>query len=86
MLDKIKRISPGVIARTLVLLLALINQCLTIIGKPPIVIADETITQFIALGFTIITALVNWWKNNSFTEPAIRADKIKEEYKKGGVS
>ena len=72
-------ISKGTIIRTVLLALALINQILTATGHSIIPISDEQVTEFISLGFTIITAVVAWWKNNSFSEAAIKAD----EYMKG---
>ncbi len=68
-------ISTGTITRTVILILALINQGLTMFGHSPIPIEDETIVEFFAYGATIITALIAWWKNNSYTQKAIRADK-----------
>lgn len=76
-----KEISIGTITRTALLALALINQILVFLGKCPLPIEDETLTELLSLGFTIITALVTWWKNNSFTKAAIRADGIMKELK-----
>ena len=69
------KISTGTIVRTVILMLALVNQVLTIAGHSPIPIADEVVTEFIATGALIITSLIAWWKNNSFTQKAITADK-----------
>lgn len=78
-----KNITSGTIARTIVLILALLNQVLAIAGKGTIDIADDTIYQFCSLGATIITALVAWWKNNSFTTAAIAGDDAKQKAKLG---
>lgn len=67
-------ITKGTITRTVILVLALINQGLTMFGHSPIPIEDEALTEFIAYGVTIITALIAWWKNNSYTQKAIKAD------------
>ncbi len=72
-------ISKGTIIRTVLLALALINQILTATGHSIIPISDEQVTEFISLGFTIAASVVAWWKNNSFSEAAIKAD----EYMKG---
>lgn len=71
----IKNISTGTIVRTVCLALALVNQVLTIMGFSIIPIDDETINTLITTGATVITAIVAWWKNNSFTTKAIIADK-----------
>lgn len=69
-----KDISAGTITRTVLLAFALINQLLTASGHSIIPIDDATITQFIAAGFTIVTSLMAFWKNNSFTKNAQAAD------------
>lgn len=68
------KVSTGTITRTVILALALINQVLTISGHSPLPIEDEAITELIATSATIIASVVAWWKNNSFTQQAIRAD------------
>lgn len=68
-------ITAGTIARTAVLLLALTNQMLSAMGKSPLPIESTTVEQLVTAGITTIAALVAWWKNNSFTEEAIAADK-----------
>lgn len=75
------KVTAGTIARTIILILALINQILTSTGHPVIPISDETVTQVVTLIFTIVTALIAWWKNNSFTQAALAGDIAKEEYK-----
>jgi SPP1 family holin len=75
------KISAGTIARTIILALALINQILTAAGKPIINISDDNINMLISSGFTVITAIIAWWKNNSFTKKAIDADKYKKSLK-----
>lgn len=78
-----KNITSGTIARTIVLVLALVNQALAIMGKGTIDIADDTIYQLCSLGGTIITAGIVWWKNNSFTKAAIAGDDTKTAFKLG---
>lgn len=76
-------ISAGTIARTIILGLALTNQVLTATGHNVIDISDDTVNTLISTGFTVVTAVVAWWKNNSFTSAAIEADNFKEKIKKG---
>lgn len=71
-----RKITSGTITRTILLILALANQVLTITGHSPIPIADEVVTEFIATGAVIVTSIYAWWKNNSFTQKAIAADKV----------
>ena len=69
-----QKISAGTIARTIVLGLALINQILAIYGKSPIHVSEEQVNLLISTIITIVTSLIAWWKNNSFTKSAIAAD------------
>ena len=68
------KISIGTIARTACLLLALTNQVLSACGKPVLPIESQTVEQLVTAGITTVTALINWWNNNSFTKEAIQAD------------
>lgn len=79
-------ISAGTIARTIILVLALVNQLLTATGHSVINISDESINTLISTGFTIVTAIVAWWKNNSFTQSALKADEVMREGKENGGS
>ena len=74
-------VTPGTIARTLILALALINQILTASGHSIIAVSDDDINTLITTGFTVISALLAWWKNNSFTRPALKADGVMREEK-----
>lgn len=70
------------IIRTIVLILALANQVLAICGKEKIPITDDDIYQLVTLIITIGSALWAWWKNNSFTLPAIKADEYLEKLRR----
>lgn len=76
------KISVGTITRTAVLALALINQLLSAMGKPLLPIDSAQLEQLISTGFTTVSALVNWWFNNSFTKEALAADAEFERLKK----
>lgn len=80
-----KNVSTATIVRTVCLILALINQGLTIAGLSPLPITDEQATETITLIITIATSLWAWWKNNSFTPAAIQADKVMNGLKNGSL-
>jgi len=77
-----RTVSAATIARTAVLALALINQILSAAGKPLLPIDSTQLEQLISTGFTTVSALVNWWFNNSFTKEAIQADTEFERLRK----
>lgn len=70
------KVKPDTIIRTVVLIIALINQILTSTGHAVIPVSDEQITEAITLFFTIVTSIWAWWKNNSFTQAALNADEF----------
>lgn len=74
-------ITSGTIARTIILVLALLNQILTATGHSVINVSDESVNTLISTGFTIVTAVIAWWKNNSFTQSALKADEVMREGK-----
>lgn len=76
-----KQISADTLARTLLLVVALINQILAILGKGTIDIAENDLYQAVTLIFTIVSTIAAWWKNNSFTAAAIQADELMKELK-----
>lgn len=66
--------SKATIIRTIILVLAIVNNALAIAGKSPLPISDEMVSDVISFLFTTAAALVTWWKNNSFTQEALMAD------------
>ncbi|WP_345806418.1 phage holin [Bacillus subtilis] len=65
----------GTVIRTVLLLIALINQTMLMLGKSPLDIQEEQVNQLAdalysagSIAFTIGTTLVAWFKNNYVTE------------------
>lgn len=75
------QVKTSTIIRTLCLILALINQILSALGKPLLPIEDSQIESVVTETALILAALWNWWKNNSFTKNAIVADEYLNELK-----
>ena len=74
-------ISTGTIIRTVVLIVALINQVLTMTGHSVLPFDEQQITDGLSMLFTAAAALWAWWKNNSFTSEAKEADTYLKERK-----
>jgi len=70
------------IIRTVVLIIALVNQVLVMFGITPLPIAEEELYSLFTVLFTIIASVWTWWKNNSFTKKAQEADKYLENLRK----
>ena len=79
------KITSGTIARTAVLIFALINQILTMSGHNPLPFSESEVYEAITCLLTVGAAVVAWWKNNSFTQAALEADEIMREIKKGAI-
>ena len=71
---KEKKITPDTIARTIILVIALANTVLTMLGKNPPPFADDDIYTAVSIIATLAATAWAWWKNNSFTTNAIKAD------------
>ncbi len=68
------KISKETIIRTIVLVVTLVNTVLTTFGKNPLPFSDTQVYQAISSVCTIVATIWAWWKNNSFTSAAIKAD------------
>lgn len=79
------KISKGTIVRTALLVLAIINNFLSIFGKAVLPITDEQLELIVSTLITVVVAIVNWWKNNSFTKPAIQGDVLMHRLRKNEV-
>ena len=75
------KVEAGTVARTFALGLALLNQILTSFGYQVIDVSDDEIYTLVSTLFTVVTAIIAFWKNNSFTPEAIEADKVMRELK-----
>ena len=75
-MEKLKKIDKLTLIRTIVLFIALINQVLVIVGLSPLPIEDTSIELLVSTSWTIIAAILSWWKNNSFTKEAIQAQEV----------
>lgn len=65
----------GTVIRTVLLVLALVNQILAISGVKPLPLSEDDVNQFINMayeivtyGFTLAMVVVGWFKNNYVTE------------------
>ena len=69
-----RKIEMGTLARTAVLAFALMNQTLAISGFHPLPFTEEEFGQAVSMLLTAGASVWAWWKNNSFTQAAIKAD------------
>ena len=67
-------IKEDTIIRTIIMTLALINQVLTLFGLNPLPFSQDRVYEVLTALFTVVTSVWGFWKNNSFTKKAIKAD------------
>ena len=79
-------ISAGTIARTVALAVTLLNTILTAAGKNPLPFSDTEVYSAVTTAATVVTAIIAWWHNNSFSKEAIQADKYMDKLKNGKES
>lgn len=75
------KISKGTIIRTVALAVVLINMVLKSLGKPVIDYDEGTVMYWLEIIIEIAVILVTFWKNNSFSEYAIKADEFLQQLK-----
>ena len=76
------KVQTDTIARTIILALALINQILSATGHAVIPIQDADVETLVSTAFTVVMAVINWWFNNSYTQPALYGDSMMEDAKR----
>lgn len=74
-------VSKETIIRTIICAVALLNSVLVMMGKPVLDIGDQTLEEGFSILFMLFTSVWSWWKNNSFTEEAIKADEYMAKLK-----
>lgn len=80
------KVSKETIVRTVVLFVALLNTVLNACGKNPLPFSDDEVYTGVSAVVATVAAVWAWWKNNSFTVAAVKADEIlKIEKAEGGT-
>ena len=70
----LKGVDKSTWIRTAVLIVALVNQALVIFGVSDKAVDIDSVTYYASYIFTALSSLWAWWKNNSFTKKAQKAD------------
>ncbi len=68
------KVTAGTIARTVVLAVSLLNVLLNAFGKNPLPFSDDEVYTAVSTVVAVVASLAAWWKNNSFTTAALKAD------------
>lgn len=73
------KITKGTIIRTILTVIVLINLVLKAFGKSAITVDDGVIANVVETVIEIAAIAVGFWKNNSYSEKALRADKFLQD-------
>ena len=74
-----KNVKIGTIVRLIVMILSRVNMLLTVNGKNPLPWSEDEMYIGLSQVAAILTTVWTWWKNNSFTKEAIKADEYLED-------
>lgn len=77
------KISKGTIVRTVMLIIVLLNMILKHFGLDVINVSESEILSVLEMLIEIAIIIVTFWKNNSFTDKAIKADEFLKTLKGG---
>lgn len=74
-------IKKSTIVRAILVVLVIVNMILESCGVDVIPADESFITMFVETAIEVAVITVSFWKNNSFTPAAIKADKFLKELK-----
>ena len=74
-----KNVKSVTIIRLIVMVVSMVNMLLTVNGKNPLPWSEDEMYVGLSQVAAILATIWTWWKNNSFTEEAIEADRYMEE-------
>ena len=75
------KITKGTIIRTIALAVVLLNMALKALGKPLIEYDEGTVMYWLEYIIEVAVIIVTFWKNNSFSSAAIKADNFLKDLK-----
>lgn len=75
------KISKGTIVRTIMLVIVIINLVLKQLGHDLINVSESEILSAVEMLIELAVIAVSFWKNNSYTQNAIKADEFLKNLK-----
>lgn len=75
------QISKGTIVRTVMLIIVLVNMVLQHFGIDVIKVDESEVLSLVETVINLAVIIVAFWKNNSFTDSAIKADEFLKNLK-----
>lgn len=78
------KIKTETLIRTAVTFFVLINSVLVILGKDKLPWTEDEVYTAVSAVAAAVTTLWSWWKNNSISAAAIKADEYMDSLKSEG--
>lgn len=78
-MNQTPEVKNSMIIRTVVLIVALLNQSLVNFGYSPLPFDDQWVETAVTSVLIIAAALVAWWKDNDITRKARRRKQLAEQ-------
>lgn len=75
------KISKGTIVRTIMLVIVIINLILKQLGHDLINVSESEILSVVEMLIEVAVIAASFWKNNSYTQNAIKADEFLKNLK-----
>lgn len=75
------KIAKGTIVRTVMLVIVIINLILKQLGHDLINVSESEILSVVEMLIEVAVIAVSFWKNNSYTQNAIKADEFLKHLK-----
>lgn len=75
------KITKGTIVRTIMFGIVIINMILKAIGVEIISVDESQVYEFVEMAISALILVLGFWKNNSFSKNARKADKYLESLK-----
>ena len=82
----LKGITAEAITGVIVLILALTNAVLQMVGIKVIPIENDTISELVSALFLVATALYNTWKNRNVTQASQLSQQLTDAMKQGTIA
>ena len=77
------KISKGTIVRTIMIIIVIVNMVLQHFGLDIINVEESQVLSLVEVLLELAIIIVGFWKNNSFTDKAIKADEFLKTLKEG---
>lgn len=73
------KIKKETLIRTAILFISMLNNLLVMTGKNPLPYSETQMYEGISMVISVLASVWAWWKNNSFTQNALKSDEYKRE-------